>query len=93
LSELRYYQCPHIVVPLPATYSRGDQIDNARYFESRGICAVIEQSDLTPNRVQSQVASVLAQAPAYRTAMVAESQADATQAVLAVLQAVQGAVL
>jgi hypothetical protein len=54
---------------------------------------VIEQSDLTPNRVQSQVASVLAQAPAYRTAMVAESQADATQAVLAVLQAVQGAVL
>jgi UDP-N-acetylglucosamine--N-acetylmuramyl-(pentapeptide) pyrophosphoryl-undecaprenol N-acetylglucosamine transferase len=81
------------VVPLPATYSRGDQIDNARYFESRGICAVIEQSDLTPNRVQSQVASVLAQAPAYRTAMVAESQADATQAVLAVLQAVQGAVL
>lgn len=90
LSELRYYQCPHIVVPLPAKYSRGDQIDNARYFESRGICAVIEQSSLTPDRVHTQVATVLAQATAYRTAMAAESQADATQAVLAVLQSVQG---
>ncbi|MBD98039.1 MAG: UDP-N-acetylglucosamine--N-acetylmuramyl-(pentapeptide) pyrophosphoryl-undecaprenol N-acetylglucosamine transferase [Candidatus Marinamargulisbacteria bacterium] len=88
LSELRYYQCPHIVVPLPAKYSRGDQIDNARYFQSKGMCEVIDQAALTPDRVQAMVTMVLARASAYRAAMAASSGRGATQAVHTILQAV-----
>ncbi|WP_454784111.1 undecaprenyldiphospho-muramoylpentapeptide beta-N-acetylglucosaminyltransferase [Legionella sp. WA2024007413] len=37
---------PHILIPLPAEVSRGDQIQNARYFQKIGISLVIEDSAL-----------------------------------------------
>ncbi|MCW8386076.1 undecaprenyldiphospho-muramoylpentapeptide beta-N-acetylglucosaminyltransferase [Fluoribacter dumoffii] len=39
---------PHILIPLPAEVSRGDQIQNARYFKELGISCVIEDRALTP---------------------------------------------
>lgn len=35
-----------ILVPLPKGNSRGDQVENAKYFESRGYARVIEQENL-----------------------------------------------
>ncbi|CAM2797122.1 UDP-N-acetylglucosamine-N-acetylmuramyl-(pentapeptide)pyrophosphoryl-undecaprenol N-acetylglucosamine transferase [Legionella steigerwaltii] len=37
---------PHILIPLPAEVSRGDQIQNARYFQGLGISRVIEDRAL-----------------------------------------------
>ncbi|WP_454781218.1 undecaprenyldiphospho-muramoylpentapeptide beta-N-acetylglucosaminyltransferase [Legionella sp. WA2022007384] len=37
---------PHILIPLPAEVSRGDQIQNARYFQKIGISLVIEDRSL-----------------------------------------------
>lgn len=37
---------PHILIPLSAQVSRGDQIQNARYFESLGISVVIQDKAL-----------------------------------------------
>lgn len=37
---------PHILIPLPAEVSRGDQIQNARYFQKLGISLVIEDKTL-----------------------------------------------
>ncbi|MCW8400146.1 undecaprenyldiphospho-muramoylpentapeptide beta-N-acetylglucosaminyltransferase [Legionella sp. PATHC038] len=37
---------PHILIPLPAEVSRGDQIQNARYFQGLGISLVIEDRAL-----------------------------------------------
>jgi UDP-N-acetylglucosamine--N-acetylmuramyl-(pentapeptide) pyrophosphoryl-undecaprenol N-acetylglucosamine transferase len=37
----------HILVPLPLSASRGDQIDNARVFAARGMSRVIAQENLT----------------------------------------------
>lgn len=37
---------PHILIPLSAKASRGDQIQNARYFEAQGISAVIQDESL-----------------------------------------------
>ncbi|MGC1183285.1 undecaprenyldiphospho-muramoylpentapeptide beta-N-acetylglucosaminyltransferase [Legionella sp.] len=38
---------PHILIPLSAQISRGDQIQNARYFQELGISIVIDDSSLS----------------------------------------------
>lgn len=38
---------PHILIPLSAEVSRGDQIQNARYFQGLGISRVIDDKSLT----------------------------------------------
>lgn len=40
---------PSIFIPLPKTVSRGDQIDNAKYFKSQGLCEMIFQENLNKN--------------------------------------------
>jgi len=37
---------PHILIPLSAQVSRGDQIQNARYFQKEGISIVVQDQDL-----------------------------------------------
>ncbi|MCP0912933.1 MULTISPECIES: undecaprenyldiphospho-muramoylpentapeptide beta-N-acetylglucosaminyltransferase [Legionella] len=48
LYELLALGKPHILIPLPQQSSRGDQIQNARYFEKLGISKVIEDEKLSP---------------------------------------------
>lgn len=47
LYELLVTRTPHILVPLPLSASRGDQIVNAREFEKAGMSYVIQQENLT----------------------------------------------
>lgn len=44
--ELATLKTPMLLIPLPKSASRGDQIDNANYFKSLGIANVIEQENL-----------------------------------------------
>ena len=44
--ELLALKKPHLFIPLSAVASRGDQIINAKHFESAGISAVLNESDL-----------------------------------------------
>ncbi len=45
--ELLSLNKPHILIPLSKAVSRGDQIDNAKIFESKGYSIVIEEENLT----------------------------------------------
>lgn len=47
LYELLVLDKPHILIPLPETQSRGDQIQNAHYFQSLGVSYVIAEKDLS----------------------------------------------
>ncbi len=47
LCELLALQKPHILVPLSRKASRGDQIQNAQYFEEQGISVVIQEEQLS----------------------------------------------
>ena len=38
---------PMLLVPLPLTASRGDQIDNAKYFQKQNLALVLPQEELT----------------------------------------------
>lgn len=41
---------PMILIPLPASQSRGDQIENAKYFEQQRVATVIEDENLELRR-------------------------------------------
>lgn len=42
---------PHILIPLPTTASRGDQIENAEYTKQQGLSRVINDADLNPTHL------------------------------------------
>ena len=44
-----------ILIPLPKTASRGDQIDNANYFEQNGFCKTILQENLTSELLLKEI--------------------------------------
>ena len=53
--ELMCLKIPALFIPLPKNASRGDQIENAGYFKSLNVAAVIEQNDLTPNEFTRKI--------------------------------------
>ncbi len=55
LFELLALKKPHILLPLSLKASRGDQIDNARYFEHRGISKVLYPDDVTDERLVNMI--------------------------------------
>jgi UDP-N-acetylglucosamine--N-acetylmuramyl-(pentapeptide) pyrophosphoryl-undecaprenol N-acetylglucosamine transferase len=47
LYEIGFLEKPSILVPLPRSKSRGEQIENARYFQDGGAALVIEDERLS----------------------------------------------
>lgn len=46
--ELIALKIPTLFIPLDNGASRGDQVKNARYFESAGLCRVLSEKELNP---------------------------------------------
>lgn len=84
LHELTALTRPMLVVPLPRDASRGDQIENAAYFEERGMARVIPQTELTPIRLCDELNALLLRRKEYETAM-RTYPADGTAAVVELL--------
>ncbi len=59
---------PMILIPLPKTVSRGDQIENARVFEEHGWAMALDQDALTPAKFLNSIQAFLQNQP-LRTAM------------------------
>jgi len=49
---------PNLLVPLPATGSRGDQLDNAQYAQSLGYSSVLPQESLNSERLIAEITSL-----------------------------------
>ncbi len=58
LYEILALNKPHVLVPLSMQASRGDQIQNARYFQQQGISVVVKEEALTPETLLSAVNEV-----------------------------------
>ena len=56
--ELLCLMKPSVLIPLPKEVSRGDQILNARYFQSMNYGVMLEQKDLTPESLISAIHDV-----------------------------------
>lgn len=57
--ELLSLKKPHILIPLPTTGSRGDQIVNAKYYKKAGLSYVIPDETLTPEKLIGTIKTVM----------------------------------
>lgn len=58
--EFLYYRKPMLLIPLPTTQSRGDQILNANRFHERGFADVLLEESMSPETFLQAVDGVMA---------------------------------
>ena len=58
--ELLALKKPALLVPLENRRSRGDQLQNAQYFEKRGLCRILRESGLSPRTLLGGVRALAA---------------------------------
>ncbi len=56
--ELLALKKPNLLIPLPATGSRGDQIDNAAYAKTGGYSRVLAQAELSSERLLQEITAL-----------------------------------
>ena len=81
---------PHVLVPLPKTASRGDQIDNAAYAEQRGYSLVVPEHELNSETLVAAVAKLAALAPTIRERLARFEARDSTALIVAELEHAAG---
>ena len=67
--ELLAMHKPNLLVPLPDTVSRGDQIENARMAELRGYSRVLADEALNSTTLLDAIREMLAELPTWRKAL------------------------
>ena len=87
LYELLALGKPHILVPLSERVSRGDQVQNARFFEQQGISTVIREEKLTKETLLAAVEAVFLLRDEKIAAMKALSITSGTETIVAILKA------
>ena len=65
--EIGYMKKPSILVPLPKSKSRGEQIENARYFERNGASVVIRDDNLNGNVMHELIQRLLSDKESLKT--------------------------
>lgn len=87
ICEILALRKPHILIPLSAAASRGDQILNARSFEKQGYSYVIEEEQLTSESLILAVNKVFDQKKTYVNAMNNSKQADPIRTIINLIEA------
>ncbi|WP_303974600.1 glycosyltransferase, partial [Streptococcus merionis] len=67
--ELLAMQKLHLIVPLGKKASRGDQLENAAYFEKKGYALTLSEEELTVASLNAMVTQLLSQREVYETTM------------------------
>lgn len=89
ICELLALKKPNILIPLPATSSRGDQLLNAGSFESQGFSIVINEDDLTARLLVDKVHELYFNRQNYHDAMSRSGQMDSIKTIIKLLADVQ----
>ncbi|MBR4015960.1 MAG: undecaprenyldiphospho-muramoylpentapeptide beta-N-acetylglucosaminyltransferase [Anaerotignum sp.] len=82
ISEFLALQKPHLLIPLSAKASRGDQILNASSFEKQGFARVLREEDLTPAAMRENILALHENRGKYTEAMKNSNAADGAEAVM-----------
>lgn len=88
LFELLAMKKLHIVIPLSKEASRGDQIDNAKYFASLNVSSFIEEEDYTWEKMKGMIQETMGNSAATLAKVEELEFANATQKVLDVISSV-----
>ncbi|WWR15823.1 undecaprenyldiphospho-muramoylpentapeptide beta-N-acetylglucosaminyltransferase [Lachnospiraceae bacterium JLR.KK008] len=82
ICELLALKIPNVLIPLSAKSSRGDQILNARSFESQGFSLVIDEDDLADSVLVEKVREVYCSRQIYIDAMGKSDQLSSIQSIM-----------
>src|SRR5262249_13453541 len=86
LYELVALRKPHVLVPLPRSASRGDQISNAEYASSRGWSCVVPEEELDVSTLVAAVQATYADRERILQALEHAGLRDGTGAVADVIR-------
>lgn len=85
ICELLALKKPNILIPLPASSSRGDQLLNARSFESQGFSIVINEDDLTCDLLVDKVHELYFSRQTYANNMGRSGQLDSVSTIMSLI--------
>lgn len=83
--EILALTIPALLIPLPKSSSRGDQLLNAGYFEDNGFSYVMEQENMTDESLLSGICRLYENREALRSKMKKQEAADAADSVVNVI--------
>lgn len=86
ICELLALKKPNILIPLPSSSSRGDQLLNAQSFEAQGFSIVINEDDLTPNLLANKVRELYADRQTYHDTMSKSGQMDSIKTIIKLIE-------
>ncbi|MBQ7954910.1 MAG: undecaprenyldiphospho-muramoylpentapeptide beta-N-acetylglucosaminyltransferase [Lachnospiraceae bacterium] len=86
ICELLALHKPNILIPLPSASSRGDQLLNAKSFESQGFSIVIDEDYLTENLLIEKVQELFCSRQNYIDTMKQSQQKDAISTIIALIE-------
>lgn len=85
ICELLALKKPNILIPLPAASSRGDQILNAKSFESQGFSIVVDEEVLTTKLLVDKVQELYFNRQTYADTMSKSGQMDSIATIMNLL--------
>ena len=85
--ELLRLAKPHLLIPLSKKASRGDQIDNAKYFAALGLSSVLFEEELTAGSLQASIEELFKQRAVQTKKIQAYPLPDANQAIVDLIEA------
>lgn len=77
----------HLIIPLGKQASRGDQLENARYFEEKGYAKQLEESQLNLEHLLKTIQEVFAQEEQYMEKMTHTNEIQSVDSFYALLRA------
>lgn len=85
LFELLALQKPMLIIPLPKAESRGDQLQNAKYFAEKNYAKVLYQEDLTTQNLISSLESLNQNKDKLITSIKQSSQQNANKKIMQII--------
>lgn len=86
ICELLALKKPNLLIPLPASSSRGDQLLNAASFESQGFSMVVQEETLTPDLLVEKVQELYFTRQIYIDAMNASMQMSSIDSIMKLIE-------
>lgn len=86
ICELLELRKPNLLIPLSAAASRGDQILNAASFQKQGFSVVLQEEELTPDLLLSNILNLYENRQTYITAMDKSNASDAVNTIISLIE-------
>ena len=86
ICELLALHKPNLLIPLSANASRGDQILNARSFERQGFSMVLEEEEITDEKLLDTIHQLYDNRHSFEEAMSAGKQMDSIHHIVSLIE-------